>query len=97
VAGELVKNLEQDRKAIDAAKVAEDLQDTEGVASTAAIGRLIKAGMKEVTTLDAIMHNKYTRTPDKLRAWKSASHIERVPQHEKKPEPAAVVITAKAA
>jgi hypothetical protein len=32
------------------------------------------------------MHNKYTRVPDKLRAWKSASHVERAPQREKKPE-----------
>ncbi len=31
--------------------------------STAAIGRLIRAGMKEVNTLDAIIHNKYARRP----------------------------------
>ena len=53
----------------------------------AAIGRLIKAGMKEVNYLDAIIHNKYTRNPDKLRACESASHIERAPQREKKPTP----------
>jgi len=34
------------------------------------------------------MHNKYTRVPDKLRAWKSASHLERAPQREKKAESA---------
>ena len=45
------------------------------------------AGMKEVTYLDAIMHNKYNRVPDKLREWLSASHIERAPQREKKPAP----------
>jgi len=28
----------------------------------------------EVTELDAIMYNKYTRQPEKLRAWQSASH-----------------------
>ena len=32
------------------------------------VGRLIRAGMKEVHYLDAIMHNKYSRDPDKLRA-----------------------------
>ena len=58
--------------------------DQGGVASTAAVGRLIRAGMAEVTQLDAIMHNKYARTPDKLRAWDSASHIERAPKREKK-------------
>ena len=41
--------------------------------------------MKEVTYLDAIMHNKYARNPDKLRAWQSASHVERAPQREKIP------------
>ena len=38
--------------------------------------------------LDAIVRNKYTRNADKLRAWDSASHIERAPQREKKPAPA---------
>jgi hypothetical protein len=49
------------------------------VQSTAAVGRLIKVGMKEVNYLNAIMHNKYSRDGDKLRAWKSASHIEHAP------------------
>ena len=43
--------------------------------------------MKEVNYLDAIVRNKYTRNADKLRAWDSASHIERAPQREKKPVP----------
>ena len=55
---------------------------------TAAVGRLIRSGMAEVTQLDAIINNKYARTPDKLRAWQSASHIERAPQREKKVAPA---------
>jgi len=82
---DFVTDLADDRKAIDAAKDATESDDGEGVESTAAIGRLIKAGMKEVNYLDAIVRNKYTRTPDKLRAWDSASHIERAPQREKKP------------
>ena len=61
--------------------------------STVAIDRLIREGMKELTTLDAIMHNKYARNPDKLRAWQSASHIERAPQREKKPAPPAGGVT----
>ena len=59
------------------------------MASTSAVGRLIHDGMKEVTYLDAITHNKYSRNPDKLRAWQSASHVERAPQREKKPTPPA--------
>ena len=45
--------------------------------------------MKEVNYLDAIMHNKYARNADKLRAWQSASHIERASKREKKSAPAA--------
>ena len=48
-----------------------------------------KAGVAEVTHLDAIMRNKYARNPDKLSAWDSASHIERAPQRAKKPAPPA--------
>jgi hypothetical protein len=39
----------------------------------------------ELTELDAIMHYKYTRQPEKLRAWQRASHVEHAPQREKKP------------
>ena len=67
--------------------------DGEGVESTAAIGRLIKAGMKEVNYLDAIVRNKYARNADKLRAWDSASHIERAPVREKKPPTSATGTT----
>ena len=82
-----VQNLKDDRAAIDSAQDSIESDDEEGVASTAAVGRLIKDGMKDVNYLDAIMHNKYARDPDKLRAWQSASHIERAPQREKKPTP----------
>lgn len=64
------------------------MNDHEGVASTAAVGRLIREGMAEVTQLDAIIRNKYARDTDKLRAWDSASHIARAPQREKKSVPA---------
>ncbi len=52
--------------------------DVQNITRTAAaIDRPIRDGMKELTTLDAIMHNNYARHPDKLRAWQSASHIQR--------------------
>ncbi len=83
---DFVTHLADDRQAIGNEQNANESDDSEGVESTAAIGRLIKAGMKEVNYLDAIIHNKYARNADKLRAWQSASHIERAPQR-KKPEP----------
>ena len=50
--------------------------------NTAALGRLSKEGMKESNYLDAIMRAKYARNPDKLRAWESASRLERPGAHE---------------
>ena len=83
------QDLKDDLAAIRDADGAMNSDDQEGVSSTAAVGRLIKAGMAEVTQLDAIMRNKYARNPDKLTAWDSASHIERAPQRAKKPAPPA--------
>ena len=74
---DFVQHLTDDRAAIDAAEDTMEGDDQEGVASTAAVGRLIRDGMKEVNYLNAIMYNKYSRQPEKLRAWLSASHLER--------------------
>ena len=81
---DFVQDLKDDIAAIRSADDDMESDDQSGVASTAAVGRLIKAGMAEVTQLDAIMRNKYARNTDKLRAWDSASHIERAPKREKK-------------
>lgn len=82
---DFVQDLKDDLQAIRDADSSMDSDDQDGVASTAAVSRLIKAGMAEVEQLNAIMRNKYARTPEVLRAWESASHIERAPQREKKP------------
>ena len=86
---DFVTDLAGDHAAITEAQEAALVGDNDGVQSTAAVGRLIREGMKQVNYLDAIMHNKYARSPDKLRAWQSANHIERAPHQEKKP----VVVT----
>jgi hypothetical protein len=85
---DFVQDLKDDLAAIRAADSAMDSDDQDGVASTAAVGRLIKAGMAEVAQLDAIIRNKYARDPDTLRAWRSASHTVRAPQREKPAGPA---------
>ena len=46
----------------------------------------VKPSPRVVAYLNAILHNRYTRQPEKLRAWKSASHIERAPRHAPAPE-----------
>jgi hypothetical protein len=81
---EFVQQLTDDRQAIANAQDAQEGGDTNGVANTAAIDRLIRDGIKEVTYLDAIMFNKYTRIPEKLRAWRSVSTTERAPRAAKK-------------
>jgi hypothetical protein len=81
------QHLADDLAAIAAARDEQETEREGGVASTATVGQLIAAGMKEVNYLDVIVNNKYTRTPDKLRTWQSASHIERPAQREKKPAP----------
>ena len=82
---DFVKHLADDRAAVDAAGREQEVRRESGVGSTTEVDRLIKEGMKHIRYLDAIMHNKYARDPDKLRAWMSASHIARAPQREKKP------------
>jgi hypothetical protein len=74
--------------AIGAAQGAHESGRETGVASTSAVARLARAGMKEVNYLDAIVRNKYAGNGDKLAAWDSASHIERGPVHPAKPAPA---------
>jgi hypothetical protein len=81
---DFVQQLTDDRQAIAAAQDAQENTATNGVASTATIDRLIRDGIKHVTYLDAIMFNKYTRVPEKLRAWHSASTTERAPRAAKK-------------
>jgi hypothetical protein len=78
------QHLADDRAAIDDAGDTLEGDREKSVGSTAAIDNLIAAGMKEVNYLNAIMPVKYARNAEKMRAWMSASHIERAPQREKK-------------
>ncbi len=72
-----VAELKQARSAaMNARHEAESNRQTK-VTSTTSIDRLIAEGLQHVTTLNAIMHNKYSRVPEKLRAWKSAIHVDR--------------------
>ena len=84
---DFVTHLQADAQAIRAEQHEREKDRGGSVGSTAIIGPLLQEASEIVTTLDAVMHNKYTRVPDKLRAWKSASHVERAAQREKKPEP----------
>ena len=82
---DFVADLADDIAAIRSADADMQSDDQTGVASTAAVGRLIREGMAEVMQLDAIMNNKYARNPDRMRAWDSASHVDRAPRRAKQP------------
>ena len=85
-----VTALQTDRAAITTAQTQQETTREGGVGNTATIGSLIAQGMKALTTLDAIMHNKYGNNPDKMAAWQTAAHIERAAQSAKPtPTPAA--------
>jgi hypothetical protein len=83
-----VATLQTDRAAYGTDTTQRETRREAGVGNTATIGALMAQGMKAVTTLDAIMHNKYGGQPDKMAAWMSASHVERDAQHEQTPPPA---------
>jgi hypothetical protein len=82
-----VATLQTDRAAITTAQGSQENLRQTGVGDTATIGQLIAQGMTALTTLDAIMHNKYGSQPDKMAAWLTAAHIERAAQSAK-PAPA---------
>jgi hypothetical protein len=85
---DFVTQLRADRKAIADANKGNQSHTSDSVENTKLIGELLGQANDIITQLDAIMYNKYTRQPEKLRAWQSASHVERMPQHAKKPAPA---------
>jgi len=84
---DFVADLRADRKAITEANQFNQSEVQDGAGNTELIGELLTQINTEIVQLDAIMYNKYTRQPDKLRAWQSASHLERAPQRAKKPTP----------
>ena len=84
---DFAQDLKDDRQASTDADAAQEGDREDAVASTSAVGRLIKEGMKQSTYLDALVRNKYARDPDKIRAWETASHLERAPQRPKPANP----------
>jgi hypothetical protein len=81
---DFVTHLRTDRDAITEANQRNQSEVQDGVGNTKLIDELLGQINDVIGGLDAIMFNKYTRVPEKLRAWQSASHVERAPQREKK-------------
>lgn len=87
--GDFVDDLRAGRQAISEANQHNQGEVQTGVENTELIGQLLGQAGDDVIELDAIMHNKFARQPEKLRAWQSASRVERAPQREKKVVPIA--------
>ena len=65
------------RELLGASNAGKHSDNLEGVESTSAIDTLLGDAQAIITRLDAAIQNKYSRDPDKLAAWKSASRTER--------------------
>ena len=78
-----VADLRADRDAIETASQTQEGKRQTRVEDTGAIETTLADAFVQIRFLNAIMHNKYSRNLDKLRAWKSATHIERAPQRKK--------------
>lgn len=74
---DFVADLRADRDALDDCNSGKHSDNLEGVESTSAIDTLLGDAQAIITRLDAAIQNKYSRDPDKLAAWKSASRTER--------------------
>jgi len=77
---DFVEDLRADREAVREANQHNQGENQEGVENTELIGQILGKAADDVQALDAIMNNKYARQPEKLRAWQSASRVERAPQ-----------------
>jgi hypothetical protein len=90
---DFVEDLRADREAVRDANQHNQGETQEGVENTELIGQILGKAADDVQELDAIMNNKYSRQPEKLRAWQSASRVERAPQREKKPVSAGAAVS----
>jgi len=79
---DLVNNLETDLKTIRTEQSNLSSGTTSAVGKTKAVGLSIAEGIKAVNYLDAIVTNKYGRNAEIMRAWQTASHVEREPKRE---------------
>ena len=84
---DFVEDLRADTDAVRDTTTHNQGETLEGVENTEAIGQLLSEAARDLQELDALIRNKYHRDPAKLRAWQSASHVERAPVREKKTAP----------
>ena len=77
----LVGDLQAKVAAIGEVKDTHEQSREQGVGSTQAIAVLVRDGRIQLKHLDALAKNVYKASPDKLRAWQSARHVEHAAVH----------------
>jgi hypothetical protein len=87
IASDFVEDLRADHDALLAANQHNQAENQEGVENTAAIGQILLAAGQDVENLNTIIRNKYSRQPEKLHTWQTASRIHRAPVRKKKAAP----------
>ncbi len=87
---DFVETLRSQRNALRDTIEFNQIKTQTGVETTSRIGSMLDATTLDIHDLDAIMLSKYAQKPDKLKAWKSASHMETAGR---KPAGPAVVVS----
>lgn len=88
LAADFVARLRADRDAITNANKHNQSENQDGVENTELIDQLLSKINGSISHLDTVAHNIYSHQPEKLRAWLSASHVERAAHHAAAPAPA---------
>jgi hypothetical protein len=81
---DFVEDLRHDRDAMDEADEGKNTGGEDSVKATTLISTLLDQIDDEIIQIDATLRNRYSRKPELLAAWHSASHLERAPQRRKK-------------
>lgn len=76
IAPDFVETLRQQRNTLRDTIEFNQIKTQTGVETTSRIGSVLDSAHLDILDLDAIMLGKFVRQPDKLKAWRSASHLE---------------------
>ncbi|MDB5971530.1 MAG: hypothetical protein JWQ90_3980 [Hydrocarboniphaga sp.] len=80
IAADFVQTLRQHSDALRAASRVNQGEIQGGVENTMRVGQILDAAGDTIQQFDAIVTNKYALEPEKLRAWRTASRIEKAPR-----------------
>lgn len=80
-----LQTLRQHSDALRAASRVNQGENQSGVENTMRVGQILDAAGDIILQFDAIVTNKYAHEPEKLRAWRSASRVEKASRRTRAP------------